>query len=180
MSAPHVLPLTEFVHRTRAQRGLGRAVPFFDPADGGIHARVLFLLEAPGPKAVTTGFVSRDNPDPSARNLRRLLRPLSRRDTVLWNVVPWYVGTGERITPVGEQDLETSQPWLIELLRILTAVRVAVLVGRKAQRVKAEIAAVWGWKLSEMCHPSRRVFNSWPERWAEWERSVEGISRRLR
>ena len=38
-------------------------IPHFDPLDGGSNAQVLFLMEAPGPKASASGFVSRNNPD---------------------------------------------------------------------------------------------------------------------
>lgn len=45
---PHIRPLTIFVKRLRAETGLGAAIPYFDPCDGGIKARSLFLLEALG------------------------------------------------------------------------------------------------------------------------------------
>jgi hypothetical protein len=60
----HVAPLTKLI-RGLCARGL--RVPNVDPLDGGINARALFLLESPGPKAVRSGFISHDNPDPSAR-----------------------------------------------------------------------------------------------------------------
>ena len=44
----------------------GRDAPAFDPTDAGTDARVLFVLEAPGPKAATgkgSGFISADNND---------------------------------------------------------------------------------------------------------------------
>jgi hypothetical protein len=48
--------------------GPDHAIPYFDPLDGGVGASVLFLLEAPGPRAVASGFISRDNPDETAKN----------------------------------------------------------------------------------------------------------------
>lgn len=45
---PHVKPLTDYVAKLR-KRGPGE-VPDFDPLDGGVNARVLFLFEKPGPK----------------------------------------------------------------------------------------------------------------------------------
>lgn len=92
----HVLPLTAFVNRIRGAERLEHRIPYFDPLDGGIEAKVLFILEAPGPKAVASGFISRNNPDESAKNLFLLLREagFERRDTLLWNIVPWYIGTG--------------------------------------------------------------------------------------
>jgi len=43
------------VHRIRADRKLKREVPAFDPKNGNERAKYLFLLEAPGPKALQTG-----------------------------------------------------------------------------------------------------------------------------
>lgn len=65
---PHVAPLNALVRRIRLQHA---GVPFFDPEAGGVNARILFLLEAPGPKAVD--FVSLDNNDQTAENMLRLL-----------------------------------------------------------------------------------------------------------
>jgi hypothetical protein len=52
--------------RNCGARRLGE-VPDFDPVDGGIGARALFLLDAPGPmtseagKRIGSGFISRFN-----------------------------------------------------------------------------------------------------------------------
>jgi hypothetical protein len=70
---PHIAPLTEFVHSLRTREG--NEYPYFDPADGGVNASILFLLEKPGPMTVPkgrglrqgSGFISRDNDDPSAK-----------------------------------------------------------------------------------------------------------------
>ncbi len=55
LRAPHVSPLTEYVERLRFARGGGEAVPWFDPTEAGITARILLLLEAPGPRAIGAG-----------------------------------------------------------------------------------------------------------------------------
>ena len=68
---PRVAPLTPFVRSLRLMSR--KTVPDFDPHDGGVEARALFLLEAPGRQAVATGFISRNNPDPTARNMCQLL-----------------------------------------------------------------------------------------------------------
>lgn len=85
---PHVRLLNRYAAMLRARHG---DVPDFDPLDGGIAARLLVLLETPGPASVSTGTTSRDNPTGTARNLTRFLDglPLSRWDTVIWNAVPW-------------------------------------------------------------------------------------------
>ncbi len=172
-------PLSAFVAQVRAERAVQREVPFFDPHDGGIHARILFLLEAPGPQAVRSGFISRDNPDPSARNLRQLLTPLPRYQTVLWNIVPWYVGTGQRIAPVSPVDLACSRPYLEHLIRLLPAMVTVVLVGKKAQRAHEDLGRMWSGSIVEMCHPSNRVFNRWPERRGESEARIHSLGEAL-
>src|SRR3982074_2124679 len=46
-------------------------------------------------RAVVSGFVSRDNPDPSAKNMGKVLDAagFARWDVFLWNVVPYCVST---------------------------------------------------------------------------------------
>jgi len=68
LSEPHIQPLTEFVERMRFTKGPDYGIPYFDPLDGGVDAKALFLLEAPGPKAIRSGFISRNNPDETAKN----------------------------------------------------------------------------------------------------------------
>jgi hypothetical protein len=65
------------------------------------------LLEAPGGRAVGSGFVSRNNPDETAKNFFLLNQEagLPRSRTVTWNVVPWYVGSGEKIRAVTDADI---------------------------------------------------------------------------
>ncbi len=63
-------PLRAFAAAIRAMHG---PTPDFDPADGGTAARVLLLLETPGPAIGRTGFVSLDNATGTSANLRRFL-----------------------------------------------------------------------------------------------------------
>lgn len=137
LRSPSVAPLTEFVEFVRRERGLGREVPYFDPLDGGVNAKALFLLEAPGPKAVETGFVSRDNPDESAKNMFEVLQTagLTRNDSVLWNIVPWYLGSGVKIRAAGQKDIDAGRPYLLHLLGLLTDLEIVALVGGAAHRV---------------------------------------------
>ena len=64
LKLPHVAPLTEYVRELR-EEDFGD-VPYFDPMDGGTKAAFLFLLEKPGPMASSSGFISRNNNDPTA------------------------------------------------------------------------------------------------------------------
>ena len=66
LDLPHMAPLKEYAAHLRHQSG-GLEAPDFDPLDGGIQARALFLFEKPGPmtsesgKRAGSGFVSRNN-----------------------------------------------------------------------------------------------------------------------
>ena len=95
---PHVAALQALAERIAASHDAPDGVPRFDPLDGGVDARVLLLQEAPGPRAVGSGFVSFDNPDQTAANARHACDSagLSRRDLVRWNAVPWYIGNEGR------------------------------------------------------------------------------------
>jgi len=161
----HVAPLTSFVESMRHERGLKGEIPYFDPADGGVNARCLFLLEAPGAKAVESGFISRNNPDETAKNFFLLNQEVSlaRELTVSWNVVPWYIGQGSSIRPASAADIQEAHPYLEEMLRLLLQLQIVVLIGRKAQRAAEYIQnAVPQAIVLEMLHPSPRVVNVHP------------------
>ncbi|HEY7504677.1 MAG TPA: uracil-DNA glycosylase, partial [Gemmatimonadales bacterium] len=110
----------------------------------GIDADCLFLLEAPGPRAVESGFVSRNNPDETAKSFMLLNEAagIARSRTVVWNIVPWYIGSGQRIRPATGKDIDEGWPYVVRLLDLLPRVAVAVLVGRKAQRVRRHFVAL--------------------------------------
>ena len=67
-------------------------VPYFDPFDGGIKAKLLFVLQSPVHGAEESCFVSRDNDDTSAGNTYFIFDQagMPREETALWNIVPWY------------------------------------------------------------------------------------------
>jgi uracil-DNA glycosylase len=149
----------------RRERNLTDEIPYFDPADGGDAANCLFLLEAPGPKAVSSGFISRNNPDETAKNFFLLNEDanLPRYLTVTWNVIPWYIGDGSKIRPATMADIHEARPYLKELLSLLPRLLVVVLIGRKAQRAGStvqELAA--GTTILNMLHPSPLVVNRDP------------------
>ena len=175
---PHVAPLTAFVEAIRTERGLESEIPFFDPRDGGTRAHALFLLEAPGPKAVRSGFISRDNPDPSARNFRVLLATaaIPRERTVLWNIVPWYIGTGMNIRVAESIDIEAGVAYLSRLVGLLISLRAVVLVGRKAQRARDAVSHLTPARIFKTLHPSNQVVTCWPEKRKELERDLRDVA----
>jgi len=165
---PHIKSLTAFVQRLR-KRGHGK-VPYFDPWDGGISAKALFLFEKPGPKAFASGFVSRNNNDRTAENTFNFMKAacIPRKQTCLWNVVPGWNGT-IRLTSA---ELRKGADALLELLDLLRDLRVVVLVGRRA-------ACAWSQfddppRLPTICsaHPSPINYACAPEAWeaipAQW------------
>lgn len=130
---PHVAPLNRWAEEQRSASG--HWLPFFDPLDGGVLARVLLLLESPGPVVSRTRFVSMDNPDGTAENLRCLLHlsGLRRREVAMWNVVPWQMSENGVVTPRPGQYAEAAS-LTRHLLSLLADLRVVVLVGRHAER----------------------------------------------
>lgn len=162
LGEPHVAPLTDFVERLRARMGPEYAVPYFDPWDGGVAARLLYLLEAPGPKAVGSGFVSRNNPDETAKNFFLLNQEagIDRRLTVTWNAVPWYIGDGRRIRAARGADLAAGLASLGELLGLLPRLEVVVFVGRKAASLRERVLELApALRDFEMPHPSPMFVN---------------------
>jgi uracil-DNA glycosylase len=134
LAEPHIAPLTAFVRRLRAQLG-EESVPWFDPTEAGVEARILLLLQSPGDKAAPptgSGFISPHNNDQSAENMWGIQQELGidrRRELVTWNVVPWYV---PRRQPLREADFARARPMLSELLDLLPDLRAVVLFGDKA------------------------------------------------
>jgi len=141
LRASHIAPLTAFVEELRHGAGPGTEIPYFDPWDGGVKATTLFLLEAPGPKAVRSGFVSLDNPDETAKNFHDLMMEagIPRKSAIIWNVVPWYIGSGRKIRAATPDDLAEGLRLLPRLLGLLPKLQVIVLVGRKAGKAAAQV-----------------------------------------
>jgi uracil-DNA glycosylase len=162
---PHMEPLTKYLHNIKLEQP-DKQLPAFDPCDGGVFARALFLLEAPGLKAVNSTFISRNNPDPTAKNVCELLREadIARQDTLLWNIVPWYVGDCKKIRAVTKQEIEQALPYLEALLALLANLKAIVLGGKKAQMAKGAIGRFTKVQIFETYHPSARVFNVWPDK----------------
>lgn len=165
----HMQPLVTFVERARKSLNIEDDIPMFDPCDGGVNARVLIFLEAPGRKALDSQFVSRNNPDRTAAKINQLLNAarINRKDTIIWNIVPWYIGqddTRKRIRAANVADIAQALPFNKELLKLLTNLEVIVLMGKNAQLAKADIRSITNALIFCTAHPSPRVVNSWPQK----------------
>jgi uracil-DNA glycosylase len=151
---PHLAALEAWRERIAGDR----RVPHFDPLDGGDQARLLLLLETPGPGGAGPRYVSRDNPTGTARNLTRFLAEagITRADTVIWNAVPWIVhaeGATNRALLVGE--VREGLTWLPPVLALLPRLEVVVLSGSVAGRARDVVAeARTGVHILAMPHPS--------------------------
>lgn len=162
LTQPHIEGLVHFLERMRKAKGPSYEIPNFDPLDGGTDAQVLFLLEAPGPKAVASGFVSRNNPDETAKNffLLNAEAGIDRRRTVTWNAVPWYIGSGTKIRPAKRDDVREADEWLTELLATLHRLCFVVFVGQKALHAQDVVrAARPDVEVLTMPHPSPMFIN---------------------
>jgi uracil-DNA glycosylase len=142
MGAPHIAPIRALGDRISAER---RApVPTPDPLDGGVGARMLLLLETPGPAVLRTGFVTRDSANGTAANLFRFLAAagIARADTLIWNAVPWLIHEAGALNRAPRRaEVAAAGPYLAPLLALLPRLAVAVLAGRFAGQAAPALAA---------------------------------------
>lgn len=147
--------------RARIAAASGAFVPGFDPLDGGAGARLLLLLETPGPRTGPDDRVSRDKPTPTGANLRRFLGEsgIARADSVLWNAVPWLIhAPGARNRAPRADEIRAGLAFLPALLDALPRLRVAVLAGRVAGLAEPALrAARPGLAVLRMPHPSPTI-----------------------
>lgn len=178
----HMQPLLRYLDDMRSVLGNEYEMPMFDPCDGGIDARVLILLEAPGPKAVGSQFISRNNPDRTAENINNLLQKagIQRRDTILWNIVPWYIGNGKKIRPANKEDISLALPFLKKLIEILTNLDFIVLMGKHAQSTKTEIEKYTKCLIYCTAHPSPKVANIYPKKMQQTQMQFNDIASLLK
>ena len=186
LEAEHIAPLEalsrELENLETRLTGVKTYIPHFDPGDSGIEARILTVLEAPGPmthgKLRGSGFISVDNDDPTAENTWQLRRDVGALNGVLaWNIVPWYLGTTS-IKPKVEE-LRRGAIALGDLLDRLPRLSTVMLCGRFSQRgwsqfVPQKVQARY--RVIETWHPSPLSL-SFPGRRAEsqaaWAQAIQ-------
>ena len=156
VEAPHIAPIRVLARRVSAERDA--PVPDPDPLDGGVNARMLLLLETPGPAVVRTGFVTRDSATGTAANLFRFLAEagIARADTLIWNVVPWVIHAPGALNRAPRRaELRAAEPYLAPLLDLLPGLAVAVLAGRFAGEARPALASLRpGLPVIGVPHPS--------------------------
>jgi uracil-DNA glycosylase len=158
LSEPHIAPLMDLVYSLRAG---GFPTPNVDPNDGGVNARALFLLESPGLRAVGTGYISQDNPDDSAANMRQALRAagFNRSDVVLWNVVPYSVSTSHQNRNASARQITLALPETQAFLDRLSVVKAVVFCGRKAWLAKPGLQLPANTSAFLTSHPGAQAYN---------------------
>ena len=184
LTLPHVAPLAAFAQQIRSERGSAYSVPDFDPWDGGVDAEVLYVLEAPGPKTVATGFVSRNNPDESALNFFRanVEAGIPRTRTVSWNIIPWTLSDRQgRVRSPKQEDISSGIPYLERLLALLPRLCAVVLVGRSAERAAPHLMTQRrSFDLFVAPHPSPQFVNRFPENRERLASALRAVAAKLR
>jgi len=165
IGAEHIAPIRALGERISAERGAPVPVP--DPLDGGVGARMLLLLETPGPAVLRTGFVTRDSVNGTAANLFRFLAEtgIARADTLIWNAVPWLIHQAGALNRAPRRtEIAAAGPYLAPLLDLLPRLAVAVLAGRFAGEAAPALATLRpGLPVIRIPHPSPTYVCTAPE-----------------
>ena len=149
----HVRKLNELVY---CHRSKGKEIPYFDPDDGGVDARLLCLLQDPGKKALNSDRVSMSNDDPTAKMLAECFGDV-REQIVLWNAYPWPL-KGLKLS----EQKEPATTFLEKVIEHLQRLEVVALMGNLAwqlwPKVQPSLLKRDPWiNVVHMPHPSARV-----------------------
>ena len=142
---PHISKLTQLVEQIRkAEQNF--SVPWFDPMGGGVNAKVLLLLQDPSDTAQNgTGFISPDNPYPTAYNTTnfRDKADLIPQELIHWNIIPWKMERGFGI------ELNRASSYLCKLLHLLPNLKIIVCMGKNSEKgwnqIKPDNPCKKGW-----------------------------------
>lgn len=135
---PHVRPLNALSDAIADSVGLPHGhIPYVDPDQAGINARMLVLLDNPSTKAESgtgSGLLSLDNNDRTARNCREAYerQDVSHADVVHWNVVPFPVAG---VKNGGSTPAERTQSvrWTTEFVDLCPNIEIVLLLGAAAR-----------------------------------------------
>ena len=192
LDSPHVKELNDWVrdlNQTRSghQAAAESLVPWFDASGGGIYARILVLLEAPGSRSSASrgsGIISIDNNDATAANCFTLVHEagLPRRAFTLWNIVPWYLPAGPRTQTTRLADVRETTNSLEAVLGMLRHLDLVITMGMHARtgwellRARSPLIRSLDWQA--VPHPSATNLNTRPEHRAEILRVMNSGRRR--
>lgn len=182
---PHVAPLNSLANRIADAEGLPHGyVPYVDPDQGGIDARVLVLLDNPSTKAEAgtgSGLLSLDNNDRTARNCREAYSRvgISSSDVVHWNVVPFPV-SGVKNGGSTPAERARGTQWTTEFVGLCPNLEIVLLLGVAARDgwnragIKRDLYVIPG----KVPHCSDRGLNS-PGGRERFETAVSAVAHRL-
>jgi uracil-DNA glycosylase len=141
----HVAPFNHFVDELRKDDNRGWA-PYIAPMHGGTYARLLTVLQDPGPGTqdqIGSGFLCIENNDPTAINLDNIFKQhrIAVNDLLPWNSYPWYINSQK--PPNVDQRRAGTKPLKI-VVDLLPRLRVVVLLG---------VYAHDSWKRLETAYP---------------------------
>ena len=155
--------MEKFVQELRESKGPAFHIPGFDPHNGNSQAKYLLLLEAPGPAAVNSEYVSLDNLDPTARNLSKQLDDagIDRHEILLWNIVPWYLGDRERSVIRSANSVEIAEgiAHLLRMIQQLHKLAAIVLFGKTARKAFLPLSIHTRARILTCHHPSAQSMN---------------------
>jgi hypothetical protein len=168
LNLPHVAKLTAYAAKLRLRGSV--EVPEFDPLDGGVHARVLFLFEKPGPMTADgssfhgragSGFISRNNDDPTAAATMEFMQK---------------AGIPRKLTG---SELRDGVECVKELVQMLPNLAAVVMVGQNAARARRDLEST-ELALFTSDHPSPLVKAKFRKRWnaipSEWAKVMKVIA----
>lgn len=149
LTAAHMQPLSSYAASLR--RG-NLQVPDFDPEDAGVQAKALFLFEKPGPLAASSGFISRNNDDPTAENTFHFMKDeqIPRKKVAIWNVIPWWDGS---ITLSAKQQRDGVAA-ASDLIALFPQLRTVMFVGNNAALAMPHFGRFACYRSA---HPSNKV-----------------------
>lgn len=181
----HVEPLNELADRIADAVGLPRGhVPYVDPDQGGIRARVLVLLDNPSTMAEAgtgSGLLSLDNNDRTARNCREAYarHGVPWPAVVHWNVVPFPVAGAKNGSSTAAERTRAT-PWTREFVNRCPDLETVLLLGASARDgwARAGIDHDLNVLPGKIPHCSDRGLNS-PGGRERFEAAIAQIARRL-
>lgn len=185
---PHVAPINALADRIAQAHGFEPGiVPYVDPDQGGIHARVLVLLDNPSTMAEAgtgSGLLSLDNNDWTAHNCQRAYAShgVDWSDVVHWNVCPFPTSnTNNGGSKASER--ECGALWTRNLVELLPRLQIVLPLGAAARdgwrRARISRADLYDFTGREIPHCGNRGLNRTPDSRSTFDDAIRDIKRML-
>jgi len=112
-------------------------------------------------------------------NLLLRAAELPRSSTLLWNIVPWYIGDGKKIRRATSKDVSEAMPYLGKLISLLSNLKAIVLVGKPAGSTAESIKLLTTVPIFFASHPTQKVLNIYPQKHVEAQNVFKSLVRYL-